>query len=64
MEEATISLGLLVALLVYRKRFDVPGDPAAIGPLLGLGAFAVAVAAIVVGSTCAASTCRTAPPTW
>ena len=48
-EEATISLGLLVALLVYRKRFDVPGDPAAIGPLLGLGAFAVAVATIVVG---------------
>jgi lysyl-tRNA synthetase, class II len=47
-EEATISLGLLVALLVYRKRFDVPGDPAAIGPLLGLGAFAVALAAVAV----------------
>jgi lysyl-tRNA synthetase, class II len=40
-EEATISLLLLVALVVWRSRFDVPGDPASVRPLLGLaGAFA------------------------
>ncbi|HTZ04313.1 MAG TPA: phosphatidylglycerol lysyltransferase domain-containing protein [Gaiellaceae bacterium] len=49
-EEAAISLGLLVALVVYRRRFDVPGDQRAIGPLLALGAFSVAVIAMVVGS--------------
>ena len=37
-EEATISLLLLVALIRWRSRFDVPGDPASVRPLLGLGA--------------------------
>ena len=32
-EEAIVSLLLLVALLRYRRRFDVPGDPAAVKPL-------------------------------
>jgi lysyl-tRNA synthetase, class II len=43
-EEATISLLLLFALLWWRNRFDVPGDPATVR--LGLGLFA-ALAAIV-----------------
>src|SRR5262245_3339611 len=37
-EEATISLALLVALVHWRNRFDVPGDPA--GVRFGLGLFA------------------------
>ncbi len=48
-EEATISLGLLVALLVYRRRFDVPGDPGTVRPLLAIGAIVLAIAAVVVG---------------
>ena len=47
-EEATISLLLLVALVRWRRRFDVPGDPASVRPLLGLGA-AVAGSAAVAG---------------
>jgi lysyl-tRNA synthetase class 2 len=43
-EEAAISLVLLVALVHWRKRFDVPGDPASVR--LGLGLFA-ALTAIV-----------------
>src|SRR5262249_17476069 len=35
-EEATISLLLLAALVHWRSRFDVPGDPASVRPLLGL----------------------------
>ena len=46
-EEATISLALLVALVRYRRRFDVPGDPATVRPLLGLGAALAAIAAVV-----------------
>ncbi|HEU5477386.1 MAG TPA: phosphatidylglycerol lysyltransferase domain-containing protein [Gaiellaceae bacterium] len=47
-EEATISLLLLAALLRWRRRFDVPGDPASVRPLVGLaGAFA-GIAAIAV----------------
>jgi lysyl-tRNA synthetase class 2 len=34
-EEAVVSLTLLVALVVYRDRFDVPGDPASVRPLIG-----------------------------
>ncbi len=49
-EEATISLLLLVALVRYRRRFDVPGDPASVRPLLGLGAALAGIAAIVVGT--------------
>src|SRR2546430_10978998 len=33
-EEATISLLLLVALVRYRRRFDVPGDPRGVGPAM------------------------------
>ena len=35
---STISLLLLVALVRWRRRFDVPGDPASVRPLLGLAA--------------------------
>jgi lysyl-tRNA synthetase, class II len=48
-EEAAISLLLLVALLRYRRRFDVPGDPASTRPLLALAAAGAAVAAVVLG---------------
>lgn len=48
-EEATISLALLAALLRYRRRFDVPGDPATVRPLLGLVAAAGAIGAVVIG---------------
>jgi lysyl-tRNA synthetase class 2 len=47
-EEAAVSLLLLAALLRWRRRFDVPGDPASVRPLLGLGAALAAIAAIVV----------------
>ena len=49
-EEATISLLLLVALVRYRRRFDVPGDPASVRPLLGLGAAFAGITAVVVGA--------------
>jgi lysyl-tRNA synthetase class 2 len=43
-EEATLGLLVLVALIRYRKRFDVPGDPDSVRPLLAtiaaLGALA------------------------
>jgi lysyl-tRNA synthetase class 2 len=45
-EEATISLALLAALVRFRRRFDVPGDPATVRPLLGLGAALAAVGVI------------------
>ena len=44
-EEATVALLLLVALVRYRRHFDVPGDPATTRPLLGLGAALAAAAA-------------------
>jgi len=34
-EEAVISLALLAALFRYRRRFDVPGDPSSVRPLIG-----------------------------
>ena len=49
-EEATISLLLLAALVRWRSRFDVPGDPASVRPLLGLGAALAGVAAVVGGA--------------
>jgi len=49
-EEATISLLLLVALLHWRSRFDVPGDPASVRPLLGLGAALAGIAAVAGGA--------------
>jgi lysyl-tRNA synthetase, class II len=48
-EEAVVSLLLLVALLRYRRRFDVPGDPAAVGPLVAVGIALGAAAAVAVG---------------
>jgi len=49
-EESTISLLLLVALVRGRRRFDVPGDPASVRPLFGLGAALAAIAAVVGGA--------------
>jgi lysyl-tRNA synthetase, class II len=49
LEEALISLGLLAALLRWRRRFDVPGDPAAVRPLLALVPAIAAVVAVVLG---------------
>jgi lysyl-tRNA synthetase class 2 len=43
-EETTVTLALLVALARYRRRFDVPGDPLALGPLAAtLAALAAAI---------------------
>ena len=49
-EEATISLVLLAALVRYRRRFDVPGDPATVRPLLGLVAGVIAVTSVTVAA--------------
>ncbi|HEY2310762.1 MAG TPA: phosphatidylglycerol lysyltransferase domain-containing protein [Gaiellaceae bacterium] len=49
-EEAAISLLLLFALLRWRGRFDVPGDPASVRPLLGLGAALAAIATVAGGA--------------
>jgi lysyl-tRNA synthetase, class II len=49
-EEATISLALLVALVHYRRRFDVPGDPATVRPLLGVGAALAGIAAVAIST--------------
>jgi len=48
-EEATISLLLLAALVRWRHRFDVPGDPASVRPLLGLGAALAGIVAVALG---------------
>ena len=51
-EEATLGLLLLVALVRYRRRFDVPGDPVSVRPLLAavaaLGALATLTAVLEV----------------
>ena len=49
-EEATISLLLLAALVRWRRRFDVPGDPASVRPLLVLGAALAGIAAVAGGT--------------
>ena len=49
-EEAAISLLLLASLVRWRRHFDVPGDPASVRPLLGLGAGLVGLAAVVGGA--------------
>ncbi len=49
-EEATISLLLLVALVRWRRRFDVPGDLANARLLLGLGAALAGIAAVAGGA--------------
>jgi len=48
-EEATISALLLAALLYYRRRFDVPGDPRSVRPLVATMVVAAAVLAIPLG---------------
>lgn len=48
-EEATISLVLLVALLLQRRRFDVPGAPATVRPLLAILLAAASAGAVVLG---------------
>src|SRR3954452_7483287 len=48
-EEATLSLALLVALIRFRGRFTAPGDPRSVTPLLGLAAAALAGVALSVG---------------
>jgi lysyl-tRNA synthetase class 2 len=48
-EEAIVSLLLLGALLRWRRRFDVPGDPASVRPLLGLGTGLAAIAVFITG---------------
>jgi lysyl-tRNA synthetase class 2 len=45
-EEATISLLFLFALIHWRDRFDVPGDPASVRLGLGLGAAVAAIVAV------------------
>jgi lysyl-tRNA synthetase, class II len=45
-EEATLGVILLVALVRYRSRFDVPGDPDSFRPLLTTGAAFTALAAL------------------
>jgi lysyl-tRNA synthetase, class II len=49
-EEAAISLLLLVALVRWRRRFEAPGDPASVRPLLALGVAFAGVAAVAGGA--------------
>jgi lysylphosphatidylglycerol synthetase-like protein (DUF2156 family) len=48
-EEAVVSLCLLAALFRYRKRFDVPGCPARVAPVLVVAAAVAAVGSVVLG---------------
>jgi lysyl-tRNA synthetase, class II len=45
-EEATLGFVLLAALLRYRRRFDVPGDPRSVRPLLATVPALVAIGAL------------------
>jgi len=49
-EEAAVSLLLLMALVRWRRRFDVPGDPASVRPLVGLAVALAGVAAVAGGA--------------
>jgi lysyl-tRNA synthetase class 2 len=49
-EEASASIVLLAALVRWRHRFDVPGDPASVRPVLGLGAALAAVCAVALAA--------------
>jgi lysyl-tRNA synthetase, class II len=49
LEEATVSLVLLAALLRYRRRFDVPGDTGGARPLLAVMVALAAIGALVLG---------------
>jgi lysyl-tRNA synthetase, class II len=48
-EEATISVALLVALVRYRRRFEVPGEPGTWRPLVGVGLVSAAAGAVGLG---------------
>jgi lysyl-tRNA synthetase, class II len=48
-EEATVSIFLLFALVHYRRRFDVPGDPASVRPLVVIALAGLAAAAVTLG---------------
>jgi lysyl-tRNA synthetase, class II len=48
-EESTVSLLLLAALVRYRHSFDVPGEPGATRPLLGVIATLAAAGAVGLG---------------
>jgi lysyl-tRNA synthetase class 2 len=48
-EESTASLVLLAALVHYRRRFTVPGEPGAARPLLGVATAIAAAAAVALG---------------
>jgi lysyl-tRNA synthetase class 2 len=48
-EESMISLALLAALVYYRRRFVVPGDPRAVKPLVVIAVTAVAATALTLG---------------
>jgi lysyl-tRNA synthetase class 2 len=48
-QEATFSLLLLVALVRYRRRFDVPGDPGVTRPLLAVALVVGAAGAVTLG---------------
>jgi lysyl-tRNA synthetase class 2 len=47
-EEASLGLLLLLALLRFRHRFDVPGDPRSVRPLLTTALAVVALAALAI----------------
>jgi len=49
-EECVVSLVLLAALLRWRRRFEVPGDPATTRPFLALVFGLAAVVAVVLGA--------------
>jgi len=48
-EEAASAVVLLIALIRYRSRFDVPGDPEAVRPLLLVALAAAAIGAVALG---------------
>jgi len=48
-EEAVAAVALLAALVRFRRRFDVPGDPRAVRPVAALALAATAGAALALG---------------
>ena len=48
-EESVVSLAFLAALVRYRRRFDVPGDPGTTRPLLGVATAFAAAGAVILG---------------
>ena len=62
-EEAIVSLALLAALVRYRSRFDVPGDPASTRPLLAPARRLPPPRRSRSASSCTAASSRTGSPT-